>query len=643
MKFKRFIFTVILILIPICFFVLIELSLSVLSMYDEHPLFISDNSGQKELYRVNPYVAQRYFPPSSPTLPTLYPQPFGKEKSANTVRIFCLGGSTTEGFPFDEQVPFPQQLKFMLQESLPDKNIEVINLGISAVNSYIVADLLPEVIKMQPDAIILYMGHNEFYGVYGSASGLTTINTHFLVKTYLYLRKFRTVRMLQSWLQKTSSKNNKGAPQTLMAAAAHPNPIEINSKLYKQTLENFTANLSAIEALCRNNRIPLVLGTLISNEKDLPPFQYNTTSAKKNLNDEITQYVYKNITANDFQHFQQLMSILNLDDEHNSAIYSFLRGKLALSQGDTLLAKTLFIKSRDLDGIRFRASSELNDIIRRFTRQHNLLLADVESHFRARSPGGIIGKTLVCDHLHPNPNGYFLMAKSFYEALTNVFSELQHGQGLGRTEPYFVSDIDWEIGLLKIHSMTRRWPFAEQPTGYEHYRPYSNKDIADIAYNYIFNHHQWVRAQFETADYWLSHKQPTNSIAVLRAVMAMYPKNTLPIIKIAKIYMQYSNWSNAIKYLVYATQLNAELGTVHMLLAECYMQTNNADKAIKETLLALNSLDLLSTEKRYCAIRVAKWLSQNNRTQDAELVLRDLIKRFPTFEEAKILISHLAQ
>jgi thioredoxin-like negative regulator of GroEL len=107
--------------------------------------------------------------------------------------------------------------------------------------------------------------------------------------------------------------------------------------------------------------------------------------------------------------------------------------------------------------------------------------------------------------------------------------------------------------------------------------------------------------------------------------------------------MQYSNWSNAIKYLVYATQLNAELGTVHMLLAECYMQTNNADKAIKETLLALNSLDLLSTEKRYCAIRVAKWLSQNNRTQDAELVLRDLIKRFPTFEEAKILISHLAQ
>jgi lysophospholipase L1-like esterase len=631
------------ILIPICFFLLLELTLSVFSLYDEHPLFLSDNAEGKNLYRVNPYVAERYFPPTSPTLPTLYPQPFEKEKSAGTIRIFCLGGSTTEGFPFDEQVPFPQQLKFMLQESLPDRNIEVINLGISAVNSYTVADLLPEVIQMQPDAIIIYMGHNEFYGVFGSASGLSNINNHYLVKTYLLLRKFRTVRMLQRWLRGITPANDESASKTLMAAAARPEPIAIDSKLYRQTLENFTANLSDIEALCRKHRIPLILGTLISNERDLPPFQSNLVATKNLLNEDIRQFISNEPTISNVEKLQKSLAKFSSDDIAKNAVLSYLHGQAALVQGDTSLARSLLIRARDLDGIRFRAASELNEVIRRFATKHNILLADVETNFRAHSPGGIIGASLVCDHLHPNPDGYFLMAKSYFETLANVVTEAKQSKVLEHTNPYFVTELDWEIGLLKIHNMTRRWPFAEKPTGYENYQPYSNKAIADIAYSYIYQHHQWARAQFEAADYWLKQNQPTKSIAVLRAVMAMYPDNTLPVTKIAQIYMNYSNWSSAIKYLQHALQLKSNLGMAHMMLAECYRQINKIDEAIQEMQLALKAPDLLTTERRFGAFRMAEWLSQINRTKEAEAMLRDLIKRYPDFKEANTMLENLSK
>ncbi|MCI0618577.1 hypothetical protein L0244_36835, partial [bacterium] len=65
---------------------------------------------------------------------------------SSTFRIFCLGGSTTAEFPFDCQVPFPTQLRYLLSQTHPQYQIEVINVGISAVNSFTVVDLLPDIL-----------------------------------------------------------------------------------------------------------------------------------------------------------------------------------------------------------------------------------------------------------------------------------------------------------------------------------------------------------------------------------------------------------------------------------------------------------------------------------------------------------------
>ena len=61
---------------------------------------------------------------------------FPVKKDPDTIRIFCLGGSTTYGHPFDGRTSFPRWLEDLLKASSPDKNFEVINAGGVSYASY---------------------------------------------------------------------------------------------------------------------------------------------------------------------------------------------------------------------------------------------------------------------------------------------------------------------------------------------------------------------------------------------------------------------------------------------------------------------------------------------------------------------------
>jgi hypothetical protein len=89
-------------------------------------------------------------------------QSFSREKPPNTFRIFCLGGSTTYGRPYDDKTSFPGWLRELLPVADRSKNWEVINAGGISYASYRVAHLMEELINYQPDLFIVYTGHNEF-------------------------------------------------------------------------------------------------------------------------------------------------------------------------------------------------------------------------------------------------------------------------------------------------------------------------------------------------------------------------------------------------------------------------------------------------------------------------------------------------
>jgi lysophospholipase L1-like esterase len=88
---------------------------------------------------------------------------FSRQKPPDTVRIACVGASTTFCIEAtSNETTWPARLQSLLQAQQPDVNIEVINAG---VGGYLMDESLKNVqyrvLPLQPDLVIFYEGHND--------------------------------------------------------------------------------------------------------------------------------------------------------------------------------------------------------------------------------------------------------------------------------------------------------------------------------------------------------------------------------------------------------------------------------------------------------------------------------------------------
>ena len=114
---------------------------------------------------------------------------FLKKKTPRTFRIFCVGGSTTRGWPFHERLSYPYLLSLELKDVLPNRKIEVVNAGISATDSFSDVFLVGQIIRYSPDLILVYEGRNEATNIAlhaGWRSQLLPFHVWLLRNFYLY-------------------------------------------------------------------------------------------------------------------------------------------------------------------------------------------------------------------------------------------------------------------------------------------------------------------------------------------------------------------------------------------------------------------------------------------------------------------------
>src|SRR5690606_23096778 len=183
-------------------------------------------------------------------------------------------------------------LKHRLSQTFPEKNIEVINTGITAVNSYTLWDLTDKIIDQKPDLVIIYAGHNEYYGALGVGSSVSFGNRAALVRSYLYLKNFRFFQLLDNSYSMIFSDKKAMAKReetTLMEEMAKEHRIPFNSEVYLAGLSQFESNLKRILKKYKNNDIPVILSTVVSNEKDIKPFISDSISDINKLIQDIEQ------------------------------------------------------------------------------------------------------------------------------------------------------------------------------------------------------------------------------------------------------------------------------------------------------------------------------------------------------------------
>ena len=116
-----------------------------------------------------------------------------------------------------------------------------------------------------------------------------------------------------------------------------------------------------------------------------------------------------------------LLEAEKLDDTH--AGLQFLLGRCHWEMGDSREAMRRYRLARELDTLRFRADSRINQIIRETAAdraEEGIFLVDAAREMEARSARGIPGSDLFHEHVHMNFRGNYLLAKSVFQQIEEI-------------------------------------------------------------------------------------------------------------------------------------------------------------------------------------------------------------------------------
>lgn len=631
---------------PLVFFILLEGFLRLCGLFRQEPFIVETSQRGKEYYQLNQWVAKRYFDPRQVTVPGLQPEKFVKDKEAKTFRIFCLGESTTAGFPFDCQVPFPAQLRYLLAQAYPQYQLEVINVGISAVNSFTVVDLLPDILAHAPDLIMIYMGHNEFYGAYGSASTISLGQNDGFIRFYLKLQKLHLVHMLKRFVALfSSSKNAPLSRRDLMPSVIKDQAILYGSEKYRRTLRSFQNNLDLILEKCAEKNVPVILSNLVANVRDLPPFasanpELKNEQVKRNYQATVSRgdsLVARELYAESVTAYREALA-----QDSSAAQLWYKIGEAFAALHDSAAAAYYFYGAKDRDLIPFRASEQINEIIAAAAPRHQARFVDMKAIFIQRSPQGLIGNNIMVDHLHPDPNGYYLMATAFYNAVraTGLLKNPE-AHFTPAAQPYFVTDLDWDIGLLKILEMTHRWPFPEQPVKLNDYKPYGDPAATAIAKEYLLVDNVWSRAHYKIAEEFIRRKDYERARQEYLAVSVFAPDDPYPYQMVAKTYEAEGTWNMREIFLKKALPLSDQGGMLLYQIALAQWQQKNFVMACESMTKALNYPDLSRAQKQNARFYLAGFYADARDFTSARNILIGLLREDPGFQPARVFLQKL--
>ena len=484
-------FYAVLFLIPFAIIFFLEIVLRVFNYGDDFSTFVEIEEISTGQYFLNPDLPKKYFS-STTAVPSVIPDPFDIQKRENTIRIFVFGGSTTAGYPYSTNASFPRRIKRKLELVYPENKIEVINLGVSAVNTYFIYDILPDIINNEPDLLIFYTGHNEYYGALGPASSEYIGSNPTIVRALLYIREFKTYQLLSDFIGSMvglfSSQNN-AERGTLMKEMIKENEVYQNSELYENGVNQFRENMQSILALCSEKKIPVFVGKLFSNFRQAP--------------------------------------LGNIESKANEL---FKNAESLLADGDTTKALIEFVKAKDADPLRFRAPEEFNIILEELKTKNDFELVDLVNGFEKRAEYSIPGFDLLIDHLHPNLEGYDLMADLFYKRinkyLKNNFdeSDLPTEESIENylKENFPFTRYDSTLAAIKIQVLLNDFPFQSKSTF--DLKNYRLENFADtLAMRSVANGLGWAAAHLKLFDHYVEKREYDKAAEELFTLMEERP------------------------------------------------------------------------------------------------------------------------
>jgi tetratricopeptide (TPR) repeat protein len=655
LKHKVSVFRVTLFLIPLIFFVALELSLRFFNYGTDIPLFKSHETNP-EYYTINPELGKRYFTLTDIQPAVIHTDLLLKRKPAQAFRIFVLGASSAAGYPYLYNGSFSSMLKVILKAYYPGKFIEIVNLAMPAVSSYAVRDIALELADYEPDLLLVYAGHNEFYGGLGVGSTVSLGHSRRLVNLYLTLNNYKIFQLLQNGISfirrglKNWSGDSEAPTGTLMERLARNQQIPYGSPLVRKAGEIFQGNLNDVIEFCAKNHIPLMIATLVSNIRDQPPFidVFENPDFKNEWMDRYQSAAELFRQQNYRQALQTLDHCFGLDSLPASQY--FLRGKIFEALGDTLRAYKAFYRAKDFDGLRFRAGEEINERISQIGRTGGATIVPVKRAFEAHSPGRLPGQSLLLEHLHPNVGGYTLMAKTFAETIVNAgyigpprvtnFSDSLWLHKLG------VTDVDIAIANIRIEYLKLGWPFtAGSPPPKEEFRlsrtAGGNPDdefIENLALQFWHDEITWEKMHVQAAEYYTRQKRWDKAEKEYRALIHATPMNASPYIFLGRLLANRQRIDEALEAFLEAIKFEQSAYAYNMI-GSIYLLRREVSKGV----IYLEKAAQLAPADMQVRFQLAQGYTMKGDFPNANLAIQQVLRSGVDFPEAKKLAAFIAQ
>ena len=533
---RRRLFLVLTIALPIAFFFCVESGLRLVGYGGDYPLFVEAEDLPGYLV-ANDQVIHRYYA-AAPEL-SIVGIHFQREKPANGYRIVVQGASTAAGFPYGRWGGLAGMLGHRLEMTYPDREIEVITTALAAVNSYTLLDFVDEIIEIEPDAVLIYAGHNEFVGILGVGSGLSASGSRPLVLLQLELRKLRCFQLLEEVIRTGSGyirglvaangSKQDSSRGTLLSDAASSASAPYGSVLYQKGAEQWEANLGAILQKYREAGIDVYIGTVASNEKDQKPFSGLVSDRVDRAQWDLDWRAFRAAAETSDVELARSSLLLLLEQDRDAAEVWYALGQLELDEGHIEAARDAFRSAKDRDALRFRAPEIFNQIIRDLARDFDAQLVDVQEHLGEIAPHGILGDDLFLEHVHPNDRGYFFLADAYYRAL-----EMHGPLGAWEKDPTRTHPLkDMPITILdRIHAdlsvleLKSTYPFqvSEHPVRI----PEPKSEIERTAQELHRGEIGWLQAMENLMQFLRKAGRLERAAVVARMAATTYPSESAP-------------------------------------------------------------------------------------------------------------------
>ena len=593
--------------IPVLIILGIELILRVFGIGYPTRYFVKNK--EINVYLSNQKYGRRFFPAQLERHPFL--NSFSAKKREGTYRIFVLGGSAAKGEP-DYSFGFARILELMLSHQYPDKKFEIINTAMVAINSHVVHQIAKDCAKLEPDLFVVYLGNNEVVGPFGAGTVFQSFSPNLsMIRASLWIKSLRIGQLLDGFIQNLSSKEDKNRVWRGMEMFLDNRVPKDDPRLGKVYL-HLEQNLDDIIDIGLKSGAGVIVCTVSTNLKDNAPFaSVNRRSLSETQKMDWDKHFKTGIelerAANYAEASDKYRQAITIDDKYAELHYRLANCLMELNRyGD---ARKSYINARDTDTLRFRADSQINQIIRESVLERegeNVYLVDAVKAFEdaEKTTNKIPGEEFFYEHVHLNFFGSYVLAKTVYNQIsailpavfrsnsTEEFSFLSVDQcathlaftlwdlnkTLGRvlervTHPPFTNQIDHDLRKTKI---------IEQMNRIKDYLSPKALDLIQQVYQKALdrNPDDWM-LQNNFAEFLRERGVHDRAKQLWMSVIDIVPNFADVYNNIGALLVQEGELDDAVDYFTQALDINPCLVEANINLGVVFEKIGKKDKAVK--------------------------------------------------------------